>query len=288
MVGAVGIFVSSSLFYAISAGPRAVPLPLVASESQLAAMTQLAVPGLPSAAMVPVAGRLDLYNPFLRPDNLMLWSLLIAVWFALILHAVTVLRQQHRFERAGAVAVVNALPGMPDTGPPTAQEIAARHRHDNRPSEHAPLALALVLGAIWPWIIHQHQAVGFVMALAMLSLALAAAIRGQRDGPAIRRRQTVGFFGGWATAVTYAAFASLLNNYLGIPAIAATVTAMLLCASAGVITQLRLGGVFSYSVAVIWSLVGLALVTMSADATIAMVAIIGISAMAIVLVRAAS
>ena len=52
--------------------------------------------------------------------------------------------------------------------------------------------------------------------------------------------------------------------------------------------QLKLGGTFSYSVAVIWSLVGLAAGTMTSDPTIATVAILGIAAMAIVLVRAAS
>ena len=260
---AVMLFVISGLLFAVSPPSQPMALPMTAASTQLAAMTSLVMPGLTDA---PATGALDLYSLFLRPDNLVLWGLLLAVWIALAAHALRVLHHQRLTEH----------------------DSVALHRLDNAPSEHAPLALALIIGAIWPWIIREHPGPGFVMAVAMLSLALTSAIRGQRDGSLIRRAQSVGMFAGWATAVTYAAFASLLNNHLGIPAVAATVAAMLMCAAAGVIIQLRLGGTFICSVAIIWSLVGLALATMSADATIAMVAIIGISAMAIVLVRAAS
>lgn len=285
------LFIISSFLFAISPQTEPVSLPMTAASTQLAAMTSLVMPDLAQQG-TDGANILDLHSLFLRPDNPILWVLLVAVWIALAAHALGVLRRQRLTDRAGAAAQViqPVAPGLAagEPGPPTPHELAARHRLDNAPSEHAPLALALVLGAIWPWIIHEHQATGFVMALAMLSLALTSAIRGQRDGSMIRRMQSVGMFAGWATAVTYAAFATLLNNHLGIPAVASTVAAMLMCAAAGVLVQLRLGGTFSYSVAIIWSLVGLALATMSSDATIAMVAIIGISAMAIVLVRAAS
>ena len=286
---AVMLFIISSLMFAVSPQTAPMALPMTAASTQLAAMTSLVMPGLTDA---PAVGTLDLHSLFLRPDNAILWILLIAVWVALAAHALGVLQRQRLTDRAGAAAerarpVASGL-AADEPGPPTAHEIAAQHRVDNAPSEHAPLTLALIIGAIWPWIIRDHPALGFVMAMAMLSLALTSAIRGQRDGNLIRRVQSVGMFTGWATAVTYAAFATLLNNHLGISAVAATVAAMLLCAVAGVTIQLRLSGIFSYSVAIIWSLVGLALATMSSDATIAMVAIIGISAMAIVLVRAAS
>lgn len=288
MVVAVGVFVSSSFIYAISGSGAPRGLPMSKSSSQLAAMTQLSLPGLPALPLAPALPGLDLYSPFLRPENPLLWMLLVAVWLALIVHAITVLRLQVQVEHRLPVDIGPLPQGRAEAGPPSPQQLAEWHRLDNLPSEHAPLALALLAGAIWPWIIDTHQAAGFIMAVAMLSLALAAAIRGQRDGGAIRRKQTVGLFAGWATAVTYGAFATLLHNHLGVPVVASIATAMLLCASAGVITQLRLGSVFSYSVAIIWSLVGLALITMSADATIAMVAIVAITAMAIVLVRVAS
>ncbi len=289
---AVGIFIFSSLTYAVGQHSGPVALPMTAASTQLAAMTRLGMPGIPDVVAPLPDGSLGLHSLFLQPEDPVLWSLLVAVWIALTIHAFGVLRRQHRTELAGAVAS-QATPAKigqdkGDAGPPTAQQLALRHSHDNDLAEHAPLALALLAGAAWPWLIDRYQASGFVLALAMLSLALAAAVRGQRDGSRIRRMQTVGLFAGWATAVTYAAFATLLNDHLGIPAVASTVTAMLLCAAAGVIIQLRLGGAFCYSVAIIWSLVGLALATMQADATIAMMAIIGISAMAIVLVRAAS
>lgn len=288
MVVAVAVFVCSSFIYAVSGNgaPRGLVMP--ETTSQLAAMTQLSLPGMPALPPARPSTGLDLYSPFLRPEDLLLWMLLIAVWLALSLHAITVLRHQLQVEHKLPAAMGNLPQSTLETGPPSPQQLAEWHRLDNLPSEHAPLALALLAGAIWPWIIDRHQAAGFIMAVAMLSLALAAAIRGQRDGGAIRRKQTVGLFTGWATAVTYAAFATLLHNHLGVPVVASIATAMLLCASAGVITQLRLGRVFSYSVAIIWSLAGLALITMSADATIAMVAILAIAAMAIVLVRVAS
>lgn len=272
VVISVAIFIASGLRFALTPGPASMPgEPISAAAAQMAALTSISTPG---AAPGPVTHSysVDLAGMFLRPDNTALWLLMLLVWAALLIHACKVIMRM-RVEPAPVRQTPLRL---------------LRTGGDTPLSEHAALTLALLFGAAWPWVSAEHPVTGFMLAAAMFALALTAALRGQREGARIRHPQTIGVFAGWATAVTYAAFATLLNHHLGIPAVAATATAIVMCAAAGIIVQLKLGGTFSYSVAVIWSLVGLAAGTMTSDPTIATVAILGIAAMAIVLVRAAS
>jgi hypothetical protein len=282
----VGIFVASGIGFALTPAPEH---PANALSAEMAALTSLSSPGMTTSQ--PVEYGVDLASLFLRPEHSLLWLLLLGVWGALLFHAWQVMASETRARRAAAaMAGVHASPdaGRGVTGPPTPQEFARQVRRENTPAEHAALTLALILGAAWPWVSRDYPVTGFMLAAAMFALSLTAALRGQQIGGAIRRLPTIGLFAGWATAVTYAAFATLVNGHLGIPPVAATAIAMLLCAGAGIVVQLRLGGSVSYSIAIIWSLVGLATATMGSDPTIATVAILGIAAMAIVLVRAAS
>lgn len=289
---AVAIFIASGVGFALTPKPLpGVGQPVTAAASEMAALTSLSAPGL---ATVPAPGDygVDLASMFLRPDDTLLWLLLVCVWGALSLHAWRVLGSARR-ERQAATAA-KASPPIPAAtasgiaGPPTPEALARQIQRENTPAEHGALTLALIFGAVWPWVSRDYPLTGFMLAAAMFALSLTAALRGQQVGGVIRRLPTIGLFAGWATAVTYAAFATLVNGHLGIPPVAATAIAMLLCAGAGIVVQLRLGGSVSYSIAIIWSLVGLAIATMGSDPTIAMVAILGISAMAFVLVRAAS
>ncbi len=291
---AVAIFIASGLGFALTPEPLAVAgYPETAAAAEMAALTSLSAPGLPTVPG-PADYGVDLASLFLRPEHGMLWLLLLCVWGALMIHAWQVLGSELRARRA-AVAASGVSPAQTPVarpsvveGPPTPGEFARQVERENKPAEHAALTLALILGAAWPWVSRDYPVTGFMLAAAMFALSLTAALRGQQVGGAIRRLPTVGLFAGWATAVTYAAFATLVNGHLGIPPVAATAIAMLLCAGAGIVVQLRLGGSVSYSIAIIWSLVGMAMATMSSDPTIATVAILGIAAMAIVLVRAAS
>lgn len=266
VVLAVVSFIASGLAFALA--PGVMPEPghqVTAAAAQMAALTNLSVPGL-TAIPSPGDYGIDLALQFVRPQQVMMWLLLICVWAVLALHACRVWRVWRGGGRAPAAAGTRAF-------------VAA---------DHATLSLALLFGAAWPWVSRDHPVTGFLIVAAMFALVLTIALRGQREGRRIRYPQTIGFFAGWATAVTYAAFAALVTRHLGIPPVAAVSTAMLLCTAAGVIVQLRLAGATSYSVAIIWSLVGLAAATMTSDPTISMVAILGIAAMAIVLVRVAS
>lgn len=282
----VAIFIASGLGFALTPAPEH---PASAMSAEMAALTSLSSPGL--SPPLPVDYGVDLASLFLRPEHSLLWLLLLGVWGALLFHAWQVMTSVTRARQAAQA--MRGLPSSPApsggvTGPPTPDQLARQAQRDNTPAEHAALTLALILGAAWPWVSRDYPVTGFMLAAAMFALSLTAALRGQQIGGAIRRLPSIGLFAGWATAVTYAAFATLVNGHLGIPPVAATAIAMLLCAGAGIVVQLRLGGSVSYSIAIIWSLVGLATATMGSDPTIATVAILGIAAMAIVLVRAAS
>lgn len=288
VVLAVAIFIASGLGFALTPAPEH---PASAAAAEMAALTSLSAPGL-AASPSPADYGVDLASLFLRPEHTLLWLLLLCVWGGLAFHAWQILGGGLRARQAAAAAARSEPAPVHTLGavgrPPTPGELAQQFRRENTPAEHAALTLALILGAAWPWVSRDYPVTGFMLAAAMFALSLTAALRGQQMGGRIRRLPSIGLFAGWATAVTYAAFATLVNGHLGIPPVAATAIAMLLCAGAGIVVQLRLGGSVSYSIAIIWSLVGLATATMGSDPTIATVAILGISAMAFVLVRAAS
>ena len=74
----------------------------------------------------------------------------------------------------------------------------------------------------------------------------------------------------------------------GLSAQVVSAVAILPAAALGMAAQMWIGPSVGYSVALIWAFCGLAISTMGSDPMIALAAIIGISAMATVLIRAAS
>ena len=141
---------------------------------------------------------------------------------------------------------------------------------------------ALVMGAAWPSLI-DHPA---VLTLATVAGAVAATVGARRA--AGRHRPAIGFLAGWATALASAALAELASERFGLSAQAVSAEAILPAAAFGTAAQMWIGPSVGYSVALIWAFCGLALSTMGSDPMIALAAIIGISAMATVLIRAAS
>ena len=211
---------------------------------------RLAAPLLPPVAPTSIA----IPHLYLNPDNLLMWMLLIAVWMMVMLDAVGQWIDPSDDEpiRAG------------------------------RPRVWPMLLAALVLASVWPLLIDNTG----VLTLASVAGAVAATVGARRA--AGRHRPAIGFLAGWATALASAALAELTAVQFGLSAQIVSAVAILPAAAFGMAAQMWIGPSVGYSVALIWAFCGLAISTMGSDPMIALAAIIGISAMATVLIRAAS
>lgn len=216
----------------------------------------------------------------LRPRNVWLWGLLLALWAALTIHALRSVVMQQRQDMPAVPAPVEqpatiwSAPAEPEA-----------HRLDNAPSEHAPLIVALLAGAVWTQLAGDQPVAAFIAAMVMLGGALTAATRGRRDGRRIRASIAAALLAGWAIVATYGSFAALLVAKLDMSNTIATSIALLLCAVAGLAVQIRLQGSAAFSVALIGALLGVAAATMGQSPMAAITATIGIAAMTVVLIR---
>ncbi|MDO5705453.1 MAG: hypothetical protein Q4G49_10340 [Paracoccus sp. (in: a-proteobacteria)] len=222
-----------------------------------------------------------------NPGPPALWALLVMVWIALSAYGLKLVYQRWHYERTMKGRQARRLP-RGAAGPPLPSQFMMAQRDDHTPTELAPLTAALIAGAAWPWVTVNHPVSGLVLAVVMLIAALGAVIRGQRDGRRIRQSLAVGLFAGWATVAGYTALAGFTTAHLGIGGDLAGLTALLLCAGTGATVQWMIRGTGSYSVGMIWALIGIAAATMTTAPTIAIGAILGITAMTAVLVRAVS
>ena len=200
------------------------------------------------------------------PSTSALKLLLLVVWIAVLAHAVrTVLRFWRDDARGG--------------------RHQAMHMRDHGLSEHGLLILSLLAAAGYPWVAGMQPVAGFLLAVAMAAAALGAVLRGDRDGTVTRHRLTVGFYAGWAVTAMFAGFASLLTLQLGVSGSLASLVAIVLLAATAIETQLRLGAVIGFAIAVVWALIGVVAESMQQDSTVATAAVIAIAAMTTVLVR---
>lgn len=204
-----------------------------------------------SGIVAPPESLPDLY---LNPGNPVMWALLTTVWLMVLMDAVGQLIDPSDDEPIRA--------GRPRVWPMT--------------------MLAVALAALLPQLLN---APGWLAAATLVSAACAT-IGAQRAVG--RHRPAIGFFAGWATAMASAAVATLASARFGLPVQAVSALAILPAAAVGMAAQVWIGSSISYSTALIWAFCGLAITTMGSDPLIALAAILGISAMATVLVRAAS
>lgn len=230
----------------------------VASGAVLATLgrpaVQIAAPLLPmsggdglSAQILPMATLPQLY---VQPQNLLMWGLLIALWSLLLADGIT------------------------------------RYLNPAEPDPHSawlPFTLALMVGAVWPWLVGFHKPLATLGALLMLTAALCGAIRARSQ-----RRSVTAFFAGWSIALGSATLATLIGAPLALTTPQTAILAILPGAVIGMVAQERLDGALGFSVAMIWAFCAIALSTMGSSPGVALAAIIGISGMGVVLVRAAT
>jgi hypothetical protein len=187
---------------------------------------------------------------YVQPQNPLMWALLIALWLLLLADAI------------------------------------GQYLDPSDGGEHPawlPLSLALVWGAAWPWLAGVHKPLATLGALLMLTAALSGAIRARGQ-----RRPAPGFLAGWSLALGTATLASLIGAPLDLTTPQTAILAILPGAVIGMIAQERLAGKIGFSLAMIWAFCAVAVTTMASSPGVALAAIIGISGMGVVLVRAAT
>ncbi|MFI0396894.1 hypothetical protein [Paracoccus jiaweipingae] len=221
----------------------------------------------------------------LRPQSGMsLWLLLVGCWVTLGRHLTQVAATARRLGVAQRRAHRADLRAIRSDLPPTPRHMLRLHRPDLAWREHLPLVVALLAGAGWPWLVQPAPMAALMLALVMMLAALIAVIRGQRDGRRVARRSGIGLFGGWASLSTLLLFAAFLADRFGLPLQVTQAFAIGIIIVIAMAVQLRIHGTVSFSVAVIWGLIGIAAVTMPVSPSMATLAVAGIAAIALVLV----
>ena len=203
---------------------------------------------------LPVPAQIAVSERYLVPDNPLMWALLVTVWVMVLLDAVGQVIDPSDAEpvRAGQARIwTMAVPALIVT--------TLSLRLTDRPLAMSALAiLAAVLA-----VIGARRSIG-------------------------RHRPALGFLAGWTTALASAALAQTASSLLGLPLHLDSAMAILPAAVMGMVAQVWIGPGVAYSAALIWAFCALAISTMGTDPLMALAAILGISAMATVLVRAAS
>lgn len=192
-------------------------------------------------------GGINLLGIVSQPTNIILWALLIAAIAAAVLHVVG--RLQERF------------------GPPLPTAIN----------------LGLLCATASPWVVNVIPVLGIGLA----GLACVLVVYGISTHPLPERGVSlfpIAFLAGWLLMTACSAL-SLLIYYMGLGLERAILLGLLAAALSAVWLQLRIDRFPSFSLAVIWAMIGLAGGTVGYSITIATACVLGISALAVVLVR---
>ncbi|MDB6176833.1 hypothetical protein PAF17_04845 [Paracoccus sp. Z330] len=203
-----------------------------------------------------ITAPISLAQLYLHPVNLVLWSLLAALWLMLLLDLIGQWQD-----------------------PSESQRIADRPA----PPVALPFSSALILGAIWPWLIQPSPWLAATIAAAAAALAFAATQSG-RD----QARPALDFAAGWALVTCGAILCHAVAITLDMSASRANILGILIATGAGMSAQIHMGRRLALSVAVVWGFCAIAATTMGFDPITAIAAILGITAMTAVLIRAAS
>lgn len=162
-----------------------------------------------------------------------------------------------------------------------------------------PLIAGLGLAALYHLVEHGNPLAGFATsagAAALMVWGITSTRPEQahppRATPAEDRRRfargrlwTGGFIAGWLLMVACTTMAEATHLSLGLLPERAMLLGLLVAALIATRTQLFIGGIISFSLAVIWVMIGVAAGTVSASITVATACVLGISALAVVIVR---
>lgn len=260
---AVAMFITSSLMMALR--------PFLLPEPEAAPLSAIHIDSIDNMTLMQAApvGSLQggLVRPLLIPEGPVEWSVLILVWIATLTYT---MRRAGVLHKPAEGRTFEAL-----AAPPT------------NTGEAIAMPIAFLAGALWPWVIRTNPLIGFLLTVVMLVAMLSAAMTrlgARRTGPST----SLGILAGWATVVTCAAFAYVIEKNLGSPQLLAASVALAICAFTALKVQLHMGSACAYSGAVILGLLGLAMAAMGSNALIALATVLALTVVGLALVRVAS
>ncbi|MDO5604917.1 MAG: hypothetical protein Q4G25_07145 [Paracoccus sp. (in: a-proteobacteria)] len=198
-----------------------------------------------------------LVSIYLRPQQPAMWLMLVCLWLALLIFATRQIGRDQQGRAEGSLA------------------------------DQALLSAALGAGAIWPWISTRAPVTGFLLCVLMLLALITATGRTHSDGR-LGRNPLVAVFTGWATILTFAAFASFLSDFTPVPIeLSMLVSALLTCAAA-IAIQMRMPATPTYTITVIFAFLATAATSIEASPPVAVIAVLSIAALTFLLVRVTS
>ena len=190
----------------------------------------------------------NLLGVIAQPSNPVLWALLIAVMLAALLHLASRLRN---------------------------------HRAAPLPVSHT---LGLIVASAWPWVLNPAPMAGLAMALISCALLVHGITRSPTpDRPAAH--MAAAFIAGWLVIAGTSALGMVLYRQAGLGLERSVLLGLLLAALVGAWVQLRIESYATFSLAIIWAMIGFAAASAGGSITIATACVLGISALAVVIVR---
>lgn len=211
-------------------------------------------------------------NVVSRPDNPIMWALLVMAIIAALIHLGA--RLANRMAPPAPWALVCGL-------------IVAGLYHPAAAIEPWT-GLIVALGAAALMLL------GVVAPAAQPELERAAGTGWADDDPALQspvgqrwtaQRWAAAFVAGWVLMIAAGALAELAHQRLGLGSERAMLLALLAVALVATRAQLQIGATISFSLAIIWAMIGIAASAVSASITIATACVLGIAALAVVVVR---
>jgi hypothetical protein len=146
-----------------------------------------------------------------------------------------------------------------------------------------PLAVALIVGAVWLWIAGQTAIWGTVTIWIMAGSAILAFLRAD---PAVDRWMLSGptaIFAGWLSAASAVSLGVLIAGYGWLSDTGSAAAMLALVLAIAVTVQMRQPKMPVYGLTVIWALIGVIVANAGANLTVAVLAGSGVAVMAVTL-----
>lgn len=148
------------------------------------------------------------------------------------------------------------------------------------------VTVGLLAAALAPWIVYRSQVIGLLIGL----LGILALVQGLFDDTAAEGDEDwglvpLGVLTAWVTLSILGATGVTLQGWLGLDPQRAALLMLLGVSLAGARIQLSLGRNIAFSLTLIWAMIGIAAAALGGSMTVATACVLGISSLAVVIVR---
>ncbi|HRO14590.1 MAG TPA: hypothetical protein PLL33_06030 [Paracoccus sp. (in: a-proteobacteria)] len=147
------------------------------------------------------------------------------------------------------------------------------------------VSLGFLTAAAWPWVIDMSPLLGLVLAAGATALLIQGLILDLGRVEHMLELTPLGLVAGWQLVAAAGTAALALHALLGLGLDRATLLALLGMSLAGARVQMMIGPNISFSLALIWAMIGIAAASLGISITLATACVLGIASLAVVIVR---